>query len=280
MPRGRLSPVGGCAVNDLGSLIHRSIDDDGEIHVYEDAGRRYLTFGNRVEQSCVELARPARLAYAYTQAMMLALLLRPGARTALLLGLGGGSLARALRAYDRGLRITGVERRERVIEVARQLFGLPQDRRFVAVCDEAASYLTESTHRHDLVFADLYLAEGMDPRQVCEDFLRLCHDRLEHDGILVVNQWASEFSVYGEAAAAIEAVFGRHTLVLHAQGGNIITFAFAGQLPTLEHKALFADAQALGLRLDAPMQRHARNLWRQNAERLRIARLGRGADRG
>lgn len=264
---------------DLGELICRVEDAEGEVHVYQDARFRYLTLGNEVEQSCLDLANPARLEHVYTQAMMLALLLGEGARSALLLGLGGGSLARALRAADRGLGIVGVERRGAVIDVARTHFRLPEDRRFESVCAEAEDFLRGEQQPYDLILADLYLAQGMYPGQVAVDFLQLCRERLTDKGMLVVNQWASEFQSNRSAFDALAHVFDERVLTLHVQGGNIISFALRGNLPNLRRDAFFAAAQALGLRLSIPLQRHARNLWRQNAEVLGVGRFRNRAQR-
>lgn len=258
---------------DLGGLIFRTIDDEGEIHVYQDACFRYLTFGNAVEQSCLDLTNPVRLEHVYTQAMMLGLLFNPDARRIALLGMGGGSLARALRAASRGARILAVERRAAVFDVARTYFDLPDDRRFITVCDEAEGFLRSQSGLHDLIFSDLYLAEGVYPGQVASGFLQLCREQLSDDGVLIINQWASEFQANRAAFNALAEAFDGRILYLHVQGGNIIAFAFHGQLPDLRRDSFFASAQSLGLRLDIPLQRHARNLWRQNAEILGVGRF-------
>lgn len=256
-------------MSDLGELIFRVADEQGEVHVYQDARLRYLTFGNQVEQSCVDLDRPARLQHVYTQAMLLALLLVDGPRDALLLGLGGGSLARALRAADRGIWIRGIEQRAAVIDAARAYFRLPDDRRFDVVCSDAADFLAVDSGYHDLIFADLYLATGMYPQQASAEFLQLCRGRLTARGVLVVNLWASDYPAHREASAALHGVFDGEVVQTHVQGGNILAFAFAETVPAIERVGLFEAAQTLGLRLEIPLQRHARNLWRQNSDRLR-----------
>lgn len=260
-------------VSELGDLVYRTTDADGEIHVYEDRRFRYLTFGNAVEQSCFDPVNPAQLQHVYTQAMMLALLLHPEPRDVVLLGLGGGSLARAMRAADRRLRILGVERRAAVIDVAKRYFDLPKGARFGVICAEADVFLEGDSGGRDLILADLYLAEGMHPRQLATDFLALCRARLSESGVLVVNQWASEYQRNRQALGALHEVFEGRLIQLHVQGGNILTFGFNGGLPTLRRDDFFADAQALGLRLGVPLQRQARNLWRQNAEVLGVGRF-------
>lgn len=259
----------------LGKLVHRSLDDQGEVHVYEDGRFRYLTFGNEVEQSCLDLADPTRLVHVHTQAMMLPCLLSPQIDDVLLAGLGGGSLARALRHCRPVARIVGIEQREAVVSVAQEWFDLPADRRLRVELCEAGDFLARSDARVDLILSDLYLAGGVDPRQNQTDFLGNAHRCLTPRGVLVVNQWASEFAGNGEASRLLSEIFEDRVLQLHVQGGNIISFAFRGQLPYLQRNALFARALQMGLKLKIPMARHARNLWRQNAEALGIGRFRR-----
>ena len=259
----------------LGELVHVAQDDQGELHVYDDGRFRYLTFGNQVEQSCLDLADPARLVHVYTQAMMLACLLSPRVDDVLLAGLGGGSLARAFRAYRPDARIVGIEQREAVIEVARAWFDLATDRRLRAEPGEAGDYLARSDRQFDLILSDLYLAEGVDPRQNQAGFLDNACRRLTSQGVLVINQWASEFAGNGEASQGLAEIFDERVLQLHVQGGNIISFAFRGELPRLQRKTFFARALGMGLKLKIPMARHARNLWRQNAQTLGVARYRR-----
>lgn len=259
-------------LSDLGELIWRDRDDHGEVHVYQRDGYRYLTLGNAVEQSCLELACPSRLVHVYTQAMMLALLLREAAGRALLLGLGGGSLAHALRAALPDMHIVALEQRAAVVRVARSHFGLPDDGHLHLVYGDAAGRLATDPTRYDLIFADLYLAEGMHPDQLTHQFLTRCRTRLTPQGIVVINQWSSEYQVNHAANELLRDVFSDNVLHLCVQGGNIVSFAFHDELPNLDRKRLFTRAQRLGVRLDIPLQRHARSLWWQNAETLRLRR--------
>lgn len=260
-------------MSDLGELIYSSSDAEGEVHIYQDRRFRYLTFGNAVEQSCLDLANPVRLEHVYTQAMMLGLLFHPDVRQVALLGMGGGSLARALRAAVRGLRIRAVERRAAVIEAARAYFDLPDDARFDVVCAEANDFLQARRAAHDLIFSDLYLAEGMYPGQAESGFLRRVRRSLSDGGLLIINHWASEFEINRVAFRALAEAFDEQVLQLHVQGGNIIAFAFRGQLPDLKRDDFFSAAESMGLCLGIPLQRHARNLWRQNAEILGVGRF-------
>lgn len=262
-------PVSG----DLGEIIHEACDAEGLVHVYQRAGLRYLTFGNQVEQSCLNTARPHSPEHVYIQAMVLAAVFAPQARRALVLGLGGGSLVRALRAARPALMVDAVERRQVVVDVAASHFGVVAGRRLRIHCNEAADYMAASAQRYALVFADLYLAEGMHPSQVDRDFLAACSMSLDPNGLFVANHWCSEFRDSLRVREMLQELYGGRVLYLHVQGGNVIAFCFKAQPPELDRRTWYAQAQTLGQYLEIPLQRHARNFWRQNSENyMRIRR--------
>jgi spermidine synthase len=260
-------------VAQLGREIHRQTDREGEILVHDDGLRRILSFGSAVEQSCMLPLAPARLVYVYIQAMALAALLVPRAERALMLGLGGGSLLRGLRAALPACHIMAVERRPGVIEVARRFFALPQDAAVELICAEAAEQLAAGVEAVDLLFADLYGDSGMDRRQAAADFLRDCHRALSSSGVLALNFWSSEFADVRQVSASLAELFEGQVLYLHVQGGNIVVFACRGGVPDLDRQVFFDAAQALGACMqDTPLLRLAKNLWRQNAEVLKTGR--------
>ena len=160
--------------------------------VHQKGDRRILAFGNEIGQSCVSLANPARLEYSYTQAMFLATLLQSELRNALVLGLGGGSLVRALHAGFPGCSVMAVEGRGEVVQVAREFFFLPEERKTTIVIADATDYLAAAPAANDLIFADLYQAEGMDARQMQLEFLRGCRAALAPGGVLAANFWSNE----------------------------------------------------------------------------------------
>jgi hypothetical protein len=249
----------------LGRIVARREDTCGPVEVRELGQHRFLTFGNAVEQSCCNTAQPWRLEHVYTQAMVLGLLLHPAPSSALILGLGGGSLVRALRHAAPDLNLTAVENRQAVIDLAIEWFDVDSnDPQLRLHCADAADFVAGTQDRFDLIFADLYLAEGAN--------LAHTRERLTSHGLLLLNAWCSEFRDAQAAHQALDAVFGESRLALHVQGGNSIIFAFREHLPVIDRNRLFSSAQTLGLHLDIPLQRLARNLWRQNAQALRSGR--------
>lgn len=256
----------------LGNLVHQHEDEEGPITIYQNHNLRYLTFGNQTEQSCLTIDRPHRLEHAYTQAMMLSLLMKADIRAVLLLGLGGGSLARALRHFREKLKIDAIEYRQSVIDMAKRYFDLPDDEGFKIFCTDASEYIESTEKTYDLIFTDLYLPDGMDEAQLNENYLGRCRQQLNEHGILVINFWSNDFKQTLLRQQAIKQAFGDDVLNVQVHGGNTITFAFKNAIPNINKKTFFADAQQLGKQLDIPLQGLARSLWQLNAAALQLRR--------
>jgi spermidine synthase len=256
----------------LGKEIYRERDEQGWICVHEDGVRRYLTFGNQVEQSCMLLADPLRLEHVHTQAMMLGTLFAPPPEAATLLGLGGGSLAKCLLHLYPRCRIRAVEQRARVVAVARDYFSLPHAPRLRVVIADAGDYLASPRRPSDLMFADLYRADAMDAQQTAPEFLCACRAGLSSQGVLVTNLWHRDPKQTAAAQGAIADAFDGRLLQLDVQSGNRVVYAFAEHLPRPRRQGLFEQAHRLGRALGIPAQRLARDLWFQNAPTLRLGR--------
>lgn len=164
-------------------------DEWGTITVKEDAQYRVLAFADNDEQSRIMKAQPQLLQHEYTQAMLLVLLFKTPARV-LILGLGGGCLATALHSYLKGVHITAVELRPAVIELATQYFQIPHGKKIKIIQQEASAFLQTGTERKvDIIFTDLYHAQGADQGQFHQTFIDNCLKNLKEDGYLVINAW-------------------------------------------------------------------------------------------
>src|SRR3970040_3128060 len=75
-------------------LLGKSARDRHAVYVTERFGVRSLHIGSDTVQSSMRLSRPNDLELAYTRSMMAFLLFRPPPRRVLMVGLGGGSLAK------------------------------------------------------------------------------------------------------------------------------------------------------------------------------------------
>ncbi|MBD8453665.1 spermidine synthase [Serratia rubidaea] len=170
-----------------GQEIHREADEYGDIIVTEHKQYRMLRFDELYEQSKVSMRAPASPIHHYIKAMLMAIAWREEGDV-LLLGLGGGSLLRALHAYDPDRRLDVVELRSRVLAVARSYFTLPEAGCVNYHIDDAGRYLRRvPMRRYGFIFSDLYSAFSMSPQQGTEAFLERCRDALCDGGWLVLN---------------------------------------------------------------------------------------------
>jgi precorrin-6B methylase 2 len=110
-------------------------------------------------------------------------------RSLLVLGLGGGSVARVLRALAPRARIIGVERDAAVLSAARRRLGLATLRLEVVQAD-ARDYLAGLQGRFDLIVEDLFVGRGRavhKPDWLGGAALAKLADRLTPGGLLVSN---------------------------------------------------------------------------------------------
>ncbi len=247
-----------------GRLVHARRDEWGLIEVVDHGDRRCLHFGTPVQQSCLRCDGSSRPAFVHDEMLLLGAALHADPRAILLLGLGGGTVARHLHERLPQARLQAVERREAVIDVAMEWFGLPADERLVLYSAEADLFLREVTAAHDLLLVDLFDGQGLDETAQRGAFFVRCHDRLRSGGLLAVNLWRDEREACLAACDALEVVFEGRVWYLDEAEGNTVAYAFRDRLPQLDASQR-QRATALGLD-GAGLQRRLR---RRNGPRLR-----------
>ncbi|MFP6640453.1 MAG: methyltransferase domain-containing protein [Myxococcota bacterium] len=145
-----------------------------------------------VDETFASLHRPGEIATLNVwDAIAAPLLALPESRRkrVLLLGLGGGSVARIIRALAPGALIVGVEFDSEVVAAARAHFGLGALRLEVIVAD-ALDVLRRERRRFDLVVEDLFVGHGdavRKPDWIPAPGLDLAERLLRPGGLLVSN---------------------------------------------------------------------------------------------
>ena len=150
---------------------------------------RTLHFDERFIQSAMRISDPVNLLLSYTRAMMGFLLFHPTPRHILMIGLGGGSLAKYCFQNVPGARITVLELDGDVIALRDEFLIPKDDERFRVVHTDALAYLATASETVDVILHDGFDADGLAPSLSTEEFYRLCFAVLEPDGILVSNLW-------------------------------------------------------------------------------------------
>ncbi|QLQ31144.1 MAG: methyltransferase domain-containing protein [Candidatus Thiothrix singaporensis] len=233
--------------------LYDNADEFGPITVTDDGQCRILSFAANDEQSCCLKAAPHVLQFEYTQAMLLVLLFQQPRRV-LVLGLGGGSLVSALHHCVPGVRITAVELRQSVIDLAYRYFQMPRGKRVQVVCGNADAYVcAEQAHKQDVVFADLYHSCGVDDVQLKADFIARCAAILKQDGWLVLNCW-NEHREDAILRKALQACFSDIRTVLTSSRNWVI---LAGKTPSWHTNSEMKEtAFQLSSALGFPLTRH------------------------
>jgi precorrin-6B methylase 2 len=107
----------------------------------------------------------------------------------LILGLGGGSTARLIRALAPSAKIVGVEMDAAVIKAARQEFGL--DKLGIEVVQaDGRDFLKQDRHRYDLVIDDIFIGKServRKPLWMLQWGVAAAADRVAKGGVLSCN---------------------------------------------------------------------------------------------
>lgn len=235
-----------------GKEIYRGHDEFGVVSVVDDGDKRYLAFGDNDEQSCMLRHEPLVPQHEYVRAMLLVLLFKDP-KQVISLGLGAGSLNSCLHGHYPSLKQQVAELRPAVVDVAYRYFQLPRGKRMRVHTLCANEFLqTVETKKADILFSDIYGAEGLDEQQISDDFLQGCHGRLKADGWLVLNCWREHQG--GDLLDKLSDMF-EDIRTCTTQSGNWIIFA--GRKATNKSgKQLKNDARDLSQKLGFSLSSH------------------------
>jgi spermidine synthase len=147
--------------------------------------------------------------------------LRP--RRALILGMGGGTLARLLHArWGSSVAVVGVDDDVAIVETALAAGWLSESIASVVIAD-AFAFVESCQDRFDYVAIDLFRGEQLARRAFTRPFLRRVRSLLQSPAMLVANMFADRRAA--QRIGRIEAVFEVRDRV--AVGGNLVIHARA-----------------------------------------------------
>ena len=244
-----------------GTCISSTADEHGPIYVYQTRNSRILSFDGEIYQSCMKLNNINGLHLGYTQAMMAGLFFIPTVKTATIMGLGAGSMAKNLLSSFPELNVYAIEYREAVVKTAKKHFYLPDTDRLFIHIDDAVNYIKNTDMKSDIIFSDLYNSEGMEPKQVQSSYLRDCKNALTKQGVLVLNIWHTSLKLREELDELLALEFEKRLISFEVESGNTIVLAFKNDMPLIEREALLTKGKRLEEEMNVPMERYAELLW-------------------
>lgn len=207
--------------------IHKSVEGGDIVDVSEADGVRSLHLGSKTVQSSMRISAPNDLELAYTRSMMGFLLFHPDPVRFMMIGLGGGSLAKYVYHRMPAAHITAVELNPQVVAAARAYFFLPdEDARFEVVIAEGGEYVANHPDSCDVLMVDGFDGVSLADSLITQRFYDDCAAALSERGILAVNLWGSDknLDIYLQR---IETSFGGLTLCLPSEKhGNVAVFGF------------------------------------------------------
>ena len=157
-----------------------------QIRVRDDDLLRYLIL-DRTFHAVMWKVDPVELFLPYSQLMMAALGLHPDPQRALILGHGGGSLAKWLARRWPGLQLDLVEVDPSVVRAAEQYFGYQLTDRHRVHVKDARVFLRMTDARYDIIWLDVFARHLIPFHLTTHEFFAEIRAHLNPDGVLAVN---------------------------------------------------------------------------------------------
>jgi spermidine synthase len=243
--------------------LFRRLRGEPQVAVSDSRGVRSLHIGGEAIQSAMRIEDPFALALDYTRCMMAFLLFVPEPREALMIGLGGGSLAKFFHRRLRATRVRVVELDPRIVAAARAQFALPPDdaRLAVEIGDGAEALSPECC---DVLMVDAYQDEEHVPELASAEFYDAAFLALAEPGALVVNFMDDDPNL-DRHLQRLERSFGGAVLALPSSyDPNVIAFALKGVRGPFAWQALRERAAVLEARYGLPFRRFVNGFRRMN----------------
>jgi spermidine synthase len=208
--------------------LAKSVTHETTVEVTELRGIRELQLGTQAIQSAMRISRPWDLELAYTRAMMAFLLFRAAPDEVLMIGLGGGSLAKFIRKHRPSTRITAIEISQQVVAAARSHFFLPDDDAHLQVTvADGAEYIPAHPGSADVILLDGFDAGNQVESLASPEFYTACRRALRPGGVLVVNLWGRDPEFATWFSRLVTAFDGQVAWLPVMGKSNVIAFGLA-----------------------------------------------------
>ncbi len=177
------------------TVIHQQHDAFGVLKVVDTPKMRSLFFDTSVEQSRLYFEAPMRLPFEYQQVIETQLLnhhqTHPVQRI-LMLGMGGGSIAKQLNTLLPNASIHIVELRQAVIDIAYEYFQLPNVPEIEAIQEDALVFIKEALSTYDVIIVDIFNDDGLPEAFSTTEFQTNLLNNLSPKGLILFNLWENQ----------------------------------------------------------------------------------------
>lgn len=164
-------------------------------------------------QSRMQIQDPDALDLEYTRTMMGFLLFKPEPCNIVMIGLGGGSLAKFCFLNLPQARIQVVEINQHVIALRDEFHVPPDGDRFSVLQGDGAAFVRDGEISADVLMVDGFDCDGQPSHLSSQAFYDACFERLQPDGMLVVNLFSHD-ALYEVFVDRIRRSFADQVLVV------------------------------------------------------------------
>ncbi|HEY0683620.1 MAG TPA: fused MFS/spermidine synthase [Steroidobacter sp.] len=223
----------GWATADDMKLLHSERSLYREVLVYEAGDVRCICFTRfcRIgRQTCQDVKQPDRIVMNYPQMMLGALFVKPEPKSVLIVGLGGGTIPRALREVVPQARIDVVEIDPAVVKVARRFFDLGDSSSVNVIEADGRVQVKRALRqqqRYDLIMLDAFDHEYIPEHLLTQEFLQEVKALLAPGGVLAANTFSSS-RLYDHESTTYASVFPEF---FNLKRENRVIIAANGPLP-------------------------------------------------
>lgn len=148
-----------------------------------ESGSDRVLFVNRMGQTWIDKST-GNSAWSYVNYVTSAASILPKNQEVLLLGLGGGTVAKQLE-QELDANIDAVELDERIVEIARELFGLGS--RTNVIIDDARHFIRSTDKKYDLFVFDVFKGEVPPSHVLSLECFKEVKQKLNNNGLMIIN---------------------------------------------------------------------------------------------
>jgi spermidine synthase len=224
--------AGAASAQDM-KLLHSERSLYREVLVYETGSVRCICFTRQCRigrQTCQDKDRPDHIVMNYPQMMLGSLFVKPDPQSVLIVGLGGGTIPRALQEVLPQARIDVVEIDPAVVKVARRFFDLGDSKNLTVIEADGRVQVKRAVRqqkRYDLIMLDAFDHEYIPEHLLTREFLMEVKSLLAPGGVLAANTFSSS-KLYDHESATYAAVFPEF---FNLKRENRVIIAVNGSLP-------------------------------------------------
>jgi spermidine synthase len=269
-----LSPEGASADNM--KLLHSERSLYREVLVYQTGDVRCICFTRMCRigrQTCQNVKQPEHIVMNYPRMMLGALFAKPDPKSVLIVGLGGGTIPRALRQILTQTRIDIVEIDPAVVKVARDYFDLGDSSHLNIIEADGRVQVKRAIRQqqhYDIIMLDAFDHEYIPEHLLTREFLQEVKSLLAPGGVLAANTFSSS-KLYDHESTTYASVFPQF---FNLKRENRVIIAANGPLPTNEQLRINAERfedplQSIGVDTDKVLSLFSRKQdWKRDARVL------------